>query len=128
MKSLKPLLLLAAIGLLLTIQGHAQDRRLPVIDMHLHTQVGIVAEKRFCFPQPCEGLPSKLSDPEQLRPATIAEMEKYNVVLAVVSGRRDEVLQWTNGEQDKFITGIAIWRPDEIRAHRFARSGHRARD
>lgn len=41
-------------------------------------------------------------------------MEKYNVVLAVVSGGRDEVLAWTDGEEDKFMTGIEIGRPDDI--------------
>ena len=114
MKPFKQLLLLVAIGLLLTIQSQAQDRRLPVIDMHMHSQTNIWAEKRLCFPQPCESLASKISDPEQLRPAALAEMEKYNVVLAVVSGPRDEVLPWTDGEEDKFMTGIEIWRPDQI--------------
>jgi predicted TIM-barrel fold metal-dependent hydrolase len=41
-------------------------------------------------------------------------MDEFNVVLAVVSGSRDEVLPWTDGMQDRFITGIAIGRPDEI--------------
>jgi hypothetical protein len=49
-----------------------------------------------------------------LRPAALAEMEKYNVVLAVVSGELDEVLKWTDGEEDNFMTGIAIKRPDQI--------------
>jgi len=114
MKPFRQVLLLVAIGLLLTIQSQAQDRRLPVIDMHQHSFTNIDADKRLCFPQPCESLPSKISDPEQLRPAALAEMEKYNVVLAVVSGGRDEVLQWTDGEENKFMTGIAIWRPDQI--------------
>ena len=114
MNPFRQVLLLVAIGLLMTIQSQAQDGRLPVIDMHLHAQTNIWADKRLCFPQLCESLASKISDPEQLRPAALAEMEKYNVVLAVVSGRRDEVLQWTDGEEDKFMTGIAIWRPDQI--------------
>jgi hypothetical protein len=104
MKPFKQLLLLVAIGLPLTIQSQAQDRRLPVIDMHLHSITEIWAEKRLCFPQPCESLPSKISDPKQLRPAALAEMDKYNVVLAVVSGERDDVLQWTSSDEDKFLT------------------------
>jgi len=55
-----------------------------------------------------------VNDPDELRPAALAAMEKYNVVLAVVSGGRDEVLPWTDGAEDKFMTGIAIWRPDDI--------------
>lgn len=114
MKPIEQLLLLLVIGLLLTSQSQAQDRRLPVIDMHMHSQTTIWADKRLCLPQPCERLPSKINDPEQLRPAALAEMEKYNVVLAVVSDKRDAVLQWTEGMQHKFIAGIRIDRPDEL--------------
>ena len=114
MKSFKQSSLLVAIGLLLTIQSQAQNSRLPVIDMHMHSYTFIWDDKRICTPQPCEGLASKISDSDQLRPAALAEMEKYNVVLAVVSGVRDEVLAWTDGEEDKFMTGIEIWRPDDI--------------
>ncbi len=108
--------LLFSISVLLLLPGtiQAQDKRQPVIDMHLHSQTSIWADQRFCFPQPCEGLPSMVNDPDELRPAALAAMEKYNVVLAVVSGERDEVLSWTDGAEDKFMTGIAIWRPDEI--------------
>jgi predicted TIM-barrel fold metal-dependent hydrolase len=80
----------------------------------MHSITEIWSKKCFCFPQPCDSLPSKISDPKQLRPAALAEMNKYNVVLAVVSGERDDVLQWTSSDEDKFLTGIAIWRPDEI--------------
>ena len=108
--------LLFSISVLLLLPGtiQAQDKRQPVIDMHLHSQTSIWADQRFCFPQPCEGLPSMVNDPDELRPAALAAMEKYNVVLAVVSGERDEVLSWTDGAEDKFMTGIAIWRPDDI--------------
>jgi hypothetical protein len=114
MRPFKQLLILVAIGLPLTVQSQAQDRRLPVIDMHMHSITEIWSKKCFCFPQPCDSLPSKISDPKQLRPAALAEMNKYNVVLAVVSGKLDDVLQWTSSDEDKFLTGIAIWRPDEI--------------
>jgi predicted TIM-barrel fold metal-dependent hydrolase len=80
----------------------------------MHSQTSIWAEKRICFPQPCESLPSKISDPEQLRSAALAAMEKYNVVLAVVSGGLDEVLPWTDGAEDQFMTGILIRHPDDI--------------
>ena len=114
MKPFKQLLFLVAISLLFTIQSQAQDKRQPVIDMHLHSRTSIWAEQRLCFPQPCEGLPSKISDPAQLHPAALAEMEKYNVVLAVVSGPREQVLPWTDSEEDKFLTGIHYRRPDQI--------------
>jgi predicted TIM-barrel fold metal-dependent hydrolase len=114
MKMLTRTLVLSAIGLLSAPQSQAQTGRAPVIDMHLHSQTEIWADSRLCFPQPCERLSSKITDPEQLRPTALAEMEKYNVVLAVVSGERETVLQWTEGMQDRFITGIIISRPDEV--------------
>jgi predicted TIM-barrel fold metal-dependent hydrolase len=114
MKLLTRTLILLAIGPLSAPQSQAQTRRAPVIDMHLHSQTEIWADSRLCFPQPCERLSSKITDPEQLRPTALAEMKKYNVVLAVVSGERETVLQWTEGMQDRFITGIIISRPDEV--------------
>ena len=114
MKQRSSLLFSISIFLMVTSTIQAQDKREPVIDMHLHSQTDIWADHRFCFPQPCEGLPSMVNDPDELRPAALAEMEKYNVVLAVVSGSRDEVLPWTEGAEDKFMTGIMISRPDDI--------------
>jgi len=55
-----------------------------------------------------------INDPDELRPAALAAMDEYNVVLAVVSGRKDAVLEWTAESQDLFITGIQINRPDDI--------------
>jgi len=92
----------------------SKEARLPVIDMHLHSQTAIWADSRICFPQPCERRPSKITDAGQLRSAALAEMDKYNVVTAVVSGPKDSVLSWTEGADDRFITGIQINRPDEI--------------
>ena len=114
MKRRSSLLFSISIFLMATSTIQAQDKRLPVIDMHLHSQTSIWTDHRICFPQPCERLPSMVNDPDELRPAALAAMEKYNVVLAVVSGGRDEVLPWTEGEKDIFMTGIAIWRPDDI--------------
>ena len=53
----------------------AEDARLPVIDMHLHSDTSLFADSRFCFPQPCERRSSKVTDASQLRSAAIAEME-----------------------------------------------------
>lgn len=108
------LLFLVLISFLSASPIQAQDQRQPVIDMHLHAFTEIFQEKRFCFPQPCESVPSKITDPEQLRPAALAEMEKYNVILAVVSGERDEVLRWTEDESERFVIGQLLWRPEDI--------------
>jgi len=114
MKQRSSLLFSISVFLLLSSTIQAQDKRQPVIDMHLHSQTSIWADHRLCFPQPCAGLASLVSDPNELRPAALAAMEKYDVVLAVVSGGRDEVLPLTDGAEDKFMTGIHISRPDDI--------------
>jgi predicted TIM-barrel fold metal-dependent hydrolase len=92
----------------------AQQVRQPVIDMHMHAQYQVWADQRFCFPQPCEAGPSMVTEDSDLRPSALAAMEEYDVVLAVVSGTKDSVLEWTAESQDRFITGIQINRPDDI--------------
>ena len=114
MKQFNSLLYSLSIFVVLTGPIQAQDRRQPVIDMHLHSQTNIWREQRFCFPQPCESRPSKVSDPTLLRSSALEEMDKYNVVLAVVSGERDAVLRWTEGESEKFVVGLALKRPEDI--------------
>lgn len=92
----------------------SQQKGLPVIDMHLHAQNEIWADRRLCFPQPCQGEASLVSDADELRPAALAAMAEYNVVMAIVSGEKDAVLEWTAESQDRLVPGISINRPDEI--------------
>lgn len=108
------LFLILVFGILTSHSSLAQRDQMPVIDMHLHSYTEIWSDTRFCHPQPCEGLPSQISDPAELRPAALAQMDQYNVVQAVVSGDKDDVFAWIDESQDRFITGIQISRPDEI--------------
>ena len=108
------LFLISIISVLAAQTSWGQADRLPVIDMHMHAYTEYWSDTRFCFPQPCVGLPTQITDPEELRPAALAQMDQYNVVQAVVSGGKEGVLAWTAESQDKFITGIQISRPDEI--------------
>jgi len=55
-----------------------------------------------------------VTESAKLRPAALAAMAEYNVVLAVVSGEKDTVLEWTYESRDSFVTGILIGRPDDI--------------
>ena len=114
MKQISSLLISISIFVVLTSPIQAQDKRQPVIDMHLHSQTSIWAENRLCFPQPCASRPSRVSDPTLLRSSALEEMEKYNVVLAVVSGERDEVVRWTKDESEKFVVGQLLWRPEDM--------------
>jgi predicted TIM-barrel fold metal-dependent hydrolase len=92
----------------------AQAERLPVIDMHLHAYSEIFADKRFCFPQPCEGKASKVTDPANLQSASMEELEKHDVVAAVVSGPIELVTKWTEESDGRLIPGVLIYRPDSI--------------
>jgi len=114
MNQRNPLLILVLISLLLASPIQSQDKRKPVIDMHLHSQTSIWRDQRPCYPKPCESRPSKVSDPTLLRSSALAEMEKYNVVLAVVSGERDDVLRWTEDESEKFVIGQLLRRPEDM--------------
>lgn len=91
----------------------AQEARLPVIDMHLHAFSEIFAERRLCFPQPCESPPARVTSNDQLLPEALAEMDRYNVVLAVVSGALPDVQEWVRGREDQFVPGLLMWRPEE---------------
>lgn len=55
-----------------------------------------------------------VTDSANLRPTALAAMDEYNVVLAVVSGEIDAVLEWTYESRESFVTGIMIDRPDAI--------------
>jgi len=96
-------LLLAA---LVAGPGIAQDRG-PIIDMHLHA----FGFDEFGDPPPpneITGLvPSARTDEAALR-ATIAEMQKHNVVLAVASGPLPDVLRWASVDPARFMGGAGV--------------------
>lgn len=86
----------------------------PIIDMHQHADVKIFAEKQYCFPQPCEGAPTKARSAADLKPMTLDAMKRNNIVLAVISEMPDNVLEWAASEPDKYMVGINIGEPDKI--------------
>ena len=70
-------------ALLLCVPAGAADDRPPIIDMHLHANSS--ADWTVGHPNPATGVTSPASAEEHMR-ATLAAMERYNVVVAVVSG------------------------------------------
>lgn len=88
--------------------------RLPVIDMHLHVETEIWAEHRLCFPQPCEGPPTAENIMETLAERTVAEMDKNNIVLGLLSEYDfDKVLAWDSRFPDRFMPGCCIGHPNK---------------
>ena len=82
---------------------HAQDRG-PIIDMHLHA-FGFDA---YGNPPPANEItgriPAARSDEDAIR-ATLGEMQKHNIVLAVASGPLADVQRWTTAGAGKVIGG-----------------------
>ncbi len=97
----------------------AQDGKLPIIDMHMHSSIEIWSKVSPCFPPGnCEGIKTSISNPTELMNFTINQMNKYNIVLAVLSGKElDESYRWANAD-NRFIVGPMIGEPSEANLER----------
>jgi uncharacterized protein len=84
----------------------------PIIDMHLHAYASLFADRQYCFPQPCEGAPTKAKRADDLKPMTLLAMERHNIVMGVVSGPLDTVLSWAEGDRERFRAGVM--RPSRV--------------
>lgn len=94
------------------INLHAQNDRLPIIDVHLHAQDVIWSDTMVCTPQPCQGPNTQISDISELLPRTVSEMKKNNVVLGIVTwDDLNELYKWKSYAPDMFLTGIQFWDP-----------------
>lgn len=97
----------------------AQEDKLPIIDMHMHSSTEIWSEVSPCFPlHDCQGIKTTVSDPKELMTATIAQMDKHNIVLAVLSGNDlDESYRWAKADS-RFIVGPMIGNPSDVDLNR----------
>ena len=86
----------------------------PIIDMHLHAKTKIFRERQFCFPKPCEGAVTLAKNAADLKPMTLDAMARNNIVLGVISDKKNWVLPWTESEGDRFLTGIAFDDPSHV--------------
>lgn len=84
-------------------------QRPPVIDVHLHayTEVPPGASASWTGEPEARALPGATSAEEHMQ-ATLAEMERYNVVLGVVSGPEKAVRTWHEAAPDRFIGGAFL--------------------
>ena len=82
-------------------QPQANIKKPPVIDMHLH------AFTASSQPNPVTGKPSAYTTDNALLQATLAAMERYNIVMAVVSGPLNLVKQWRDAAPSRFICSPA---------------------
>lgn len=109
---MKKLLFLTLI--LVSLKAKSQETKLPIIDMHLHSNGEIWSKERMCFPEPCEKVPTKAKEVDQLLSMTLNQFDKHNIVLGVLSGYDYELnKKWVNSDE-RFLFGSIIWEPDKI--------------
>ena len=103
-------------SLIISSLAIGQTNGKPIIDMHQHARFKVWLDEegkpypRLCFPAPCESEPSKALKDEDVLRLTLEEMEKYNVVKAVVSDESlDDVYRWKASAPNKFIAGCAFF-------------------
>ena len=96
-------------------------KRHPIIDMHLHggspgrfrTEPDGTPLRRPCRPAPCRHYPAQVQKLGDILPMTLAQMDKHNVVLGVMSDRPPPV-DWKAVEPDRFRLGFLMNHPSEI--------------
>lgn len=87
---------------------HAEDkapRRQPIIDMHMHVYA---ADERWKLriPNPVNNQPMTATDEQAHMKATVAQMDRYNVVKAMLSGNETDYeaeLRWKEKAPERFI-------------------------
>ncbi len=94
----------------------SQSKGKPIIDMHQHARFKVWLDgdgnpyPRMCFPVPCKSEPAKATEDEDILRIALEEMEKYNIVKAVVSDENlDDVYRWKASAPEKFIAGCGFF-------------------
>ena len=97
-------IILTLFALLSSVLLIAQDAKLPIIDMHMHSYpVEYMGESNI--PNPITGRPSGAASDEELMRATLVEMRRYNIVKAVTSGPLEVVYRWKSEEPKRTDRG-----------------------
>jgi predicted TIM-barrel fold metal-dependent hydrolase len=82
--------------------GQAETKRLPIIDVHLHSQS--LEELTSAGPNPVTGKKAPESITEHIR-QTLAEMDRYNIVLGIASGDIETVERLRQAAPDRIWAG-----------------------
>lgn len=105
-------LIVAALAQPLHAQGKGA-RRQPIIDMHMHVYA---ADERWKLriPNPVTNQPMTATDEQAHMQATMAQMDRYNVVKAMISGNEtdyDAQLRWKERAPERFIVSYGFDNP-----------------
>ncbi len=98
-------IILTLFALLSSVLLIAQDAKLPIIDMHMHSFPAAYMGELY-IPNPLTGRPSGAASDEELMQATLLEMHRYNIVKAVTSGPLEMVRRWKSEESERIIGGV----------------------
>jgi hypothetical protein len=100
------LLIYGCIGIFSLIScQNTMNKNRPIIDMHLHSYpTGYMGEAGM--PNPVTGKPSSSIIEEAILEATLAEMHRYNITLAVTSGPLDALNRWKSKEPERILGGV----------------------
>jgi predicted TIM-barrel fold metal-dependent hydrolase len=87
------------------------SNRPPIIDMHLHAQEEIWRKTLPFRPEPYTIIQTEIQDIDELLPRTVEEMNKYNIVLGVLSEENlDELYRWKEYDS-RFLLGTMVREP-----------------
>ena len=105
------LLVTVAVGITLAGRPLAQApvQRQPIIDMHLHAYRA--EDWKGSSPNPITGKPGPATAEEHMR-ETLAAMERYNIVKAIVSGPVEVVEQWRAAAPGRILASPLFGRPN----------------
>ena len=107
-------LLLLAVLLLTTAVGprtavaqvSGNDHRPPIIDMHLHAYQ--LRDGQSSPANPVTGRPSAARTSAELRDASLAAVERYNIVKAVTSGPAETAAEWRAAAPARVLVGLYV--------------------
>ncbi len=92
----------------LAVAAQTPAPRLPIIDVHLHAYGA--QQWAGTPPGPAIGRPVPASAAEHMR-LTLAEMDKYNIATAIVSGPVEAVEQWRRAAPNRILASPWFGRP-----------------
>jgi predicted TIM-barrel fold metal-dependent hydrolase len=87
-------------------QVPGNDDRPPIIDMHLHAYE--LNNGQAPPENPATGRPSAVRTSAELRDASLAALERYNIVKAVTSGPAETVAKWRAAAPGRVLVGLYV--------------------
>ena len=113
-----PALLTLALLLILppfAFAQRTQPQRQPIIDVHLHNYSTDELLK-YQAPNPVTGKPNGLATEQAHMRATLAAMERYNIIKGVVSNYHEVGIRWKAAAPDRVIVSYGFDDPSVDRS------------